>query len=133
MSLLKNDGTRGFTLLEVMAAIAMIAVVLVAVYRLQIQTLTMSESMRFYTTAPLLAKSRADAVGLLPDTIGFSDSGNFGEMFPGYAWRVDLESVESEYLGEWAENLTRIDVTVSLNDETFVYRLRTYRHLPEKE
>ena len=115
-----------------MAAIAIIAVVLVAVYRLHFQTLSMSESMRFYTTAPLLAKSKADAVGLLPESSGLSDSGDFGEMFSGYRWQVTLEPVESEYLGEWAENLTRINVTVSLNDEEFVYRMRTYRLLPDK-
>lgn len=115
-----------------MAAIAMIAVVLVAVYRLHLQTLSMSESMRFYTTAPLLAKSRADAIGLLPESTALSDSGDFGELFPGYTWEVNLQPVESEYLGEWAENLARIDVTVSTEEAGYVYRIRTYRLLPDK-
>ncbi|MCU0593194.1 MAG: prepilin-type N-terminal cleavage/methylation domain-containing protein, partial [Desulfobacterales bacterium] len=46
---------QGFTLLEVMVALGIMAIVLVSVYRLHSQTLAMSVESRFYTQAPLLA------------------------------------------------------------------------------
>ena len=48
----------GFTLLEVMVAMAIMAIVLVSVYRMHSQTLTMNSASRFYTLAPLLAQSK---------------------------------------------------------------------------
>ena len=44
------------------------------------------------------------------------DSGDFGDKFPGYGWSVSTEDVSSETLGEAAEDLKRIDVTVTLNE-----------------
>ena len=49
---------RGFTLLEVMAALAIIAIVLVSVYKLHAQTISMNQAARFYVTASLLAQSK---------------------------------------------------------------------------
>ena len=54
------------------------------------------------------------------------DSGEFGEEYPGYSWRISVTDVESEVLEETANDLKRIDVSVSYNDED-AYLLRTYR------
>ena len=43
----------GFTLLEVMIALAVMSIVLVSVYRMHSQSLTMNTAARFYTLAPL--------------------------------------------------------------------------------
>ena len=46
----------GFTLLEVLVAVAVTAIALLAVYRLQAQTIDLNYSIRFYAAAPLLAQ-----------------------------------------------------------------------------
>ena len=123
----RSDRASGFTLLEVMVAVAVMSIVLVSVYRMHSQSLTMNTAARFYTQAPLLAQNKMAAIETL-STGGFSeDSGDFGEQFPGYSWKVSEKDVASEVLGTVAEDLKQIDVTVSYNDDQFSYSLRTYR------
>ena len=122
---------RGFTLLEVMVAVSIMAIVLTAVYRLHSQTISMSGSARFYTNAPLLAQRTMSELETKPDEFQGNSSGDYGEEFPGYTWNVQVEDVESEELGEAAEDLKRIDVSVTLNDGEFNYSFRTYRLMPE--
>lgn len=122
---------RGFTLIEVIAAMAIMAIVLLAVYRLHAQTISMSGAARFYTIAPLLAQTRLATFDTEPDSRD-SGTGDFGTDYPGYAWQVTVEDTTSEYLGEIAENLKKIDIVISLNENESTYRLRTYRLLPDK-
>lgn len=117
----------GFTLLEVMVALAVMSIVLVSVYRMHSQSLTMNTAARFYTQAPLLAQSKMAAFEILSEKGFPEDSGDFGEQFPGYSWKVSQKDVTSEVLGTVAEDLKQIDVTVSYNDGQFSYNLRTYR------
>ena len=117
----------GFTLLEVMIALAVMSIVLVSVYRMHSQSLTMNTAARFYTLAPLLAQNKiAELEALSSD--GFpNDSGDFGEQYPGYSWQTSITDVSSEVLGEVANDLKRIDITVSYNDNQFSHSIRTYR------
>ena len=117
----------GFTLLEVMVAMAIMAIVLVSVYRMHSQTLTMNTANRFYTQAPLLAQSKMAQLESGGTEIIAGDSGDFGEEFPGYRWNVTVEDVSSEALGEVASDLKRIDLSVSYNDNEYRYNVRTYR------
>jgi general secretion pathway protein I len=123
--------TLGFTLLEVMVAMAVLAIVLVSVYRMHSQTLTMNTAARFYTQAPLLAQKKMAEVTTAPSSIFTSDSGDFGENYPGYSWEVSATDVLSEVLGEVANDLKRIDVTVSYVNNQFSFSLTTYRFLRE--
>jgi general secretion pathway protein I len=117
----------GFTLLEVMVALAVMSIVLVSVYRMHSQSLTMNTAARFYILAPLLAQNRLAELETISSE-GFSDnSGDFGEQYPGYSWRSSVTDVSSEVLGEAANDLKRIDLTVSYNEGQFSYNLRTYR------
>jgi general secretion pathway protein I len=117
----------GFTLLEIMVALSIIAIVLVSVYKMQAQTISMSLAARFYATAPLLAQSKMteQETKSLEDLT--SDSGNFDDDFPGYSWSMAVDDVESEALGTTAKDLKKIDVTIFLNNDKFTYSLRTYR------
>ena len=121
----------GFTLLEVMVAMAIMAIVLVSVYRMHSQTLTMNTAARFYTQAPMLAQSKlaqleGDSSGLVA-----GDSGDFGDKFPGYTWSLSTDEVSSEALGEIGADLKRIDIKVSFNSDEYVYDVRTYRFIRE--
>ncbi|MBT8350717.1 MAG: prepilin-type N-terminal cleavage/methylation domain-containing protein [Deltaproteobacteria bacterium] len=117
----------GFTLLEIMVAISIIAIVLVTVYRMHAQTISMNVISRFNTVAPVLAKqiltqNETKTLDELAD-----DSGDFGKEFTDYKWQVSVKEVESEALGEIAKDLKQIEVTVSLNEDEDVYTLRSYR------
>ena len=118
----------GFTLLEVMVSVSLMAVVLVAVMNLYMQTTRMANTARFYSIAPQLAQKALTGIemtGLASRKEGFS--GDFGDSFPGFTWTVSVDSPAPESLGTAFENLKQIDITVVLNENEFSYRLRTYR------
>ena len=121
----------GFTLLEVMVAMAIMAIVLVSVYRMHSQTLTMNTAARFYTQAPMLAQGKLAQLEAASSGEIAGDSGDFGDKFPGYTWNITTDEVSSEALGEIAADLKRIDMTVSFNRDEYVYNVRTYRFLRE--
>lgn len=119
--------SSGFTLLEVMVALAVMSIVLVSVYRMHSQSLTMNTAARFYTLAPMLAQGKMAELEVLSSSAFPENSGDFGEQFPGYSWKAAVADVSSEILGEMAEDLKRVDIRVSLNENQWVYSLRTYR------
>lgn len=91
---MKGKPAKGFTLLEVLVSLAVIAIVLVSIIRLQGQTIAMNESVRFYSVAPLLARSKMTEVRLAPRSFIGGDSGEFGEEFTGYAWETGVTEKE---------------------------------------
>ena len=119
--------SSGFTLLEVMVALAVMSIVLVSVYRMHSQSLTMNTAARFYTLAPMLAQGKMVELEVLSSSAFPENSGDFGEQFPGYSWKAAVADVSSEILGEMAEDLKQVDIRVSLNENQWVYSLRTYR------
>jgi general secretion pathway protein I len=121
----------GFTLLEVMVAMAIMAIVLVSVYRMHTQTLTMNSAARFYTQAPMLAQSKLAQLEAEPSSIITGDSGDFGDKFPGYSWSITTDEISSEVLGEIGADLKRIDMMVSFNTDEYTYNVRIYRFLRE--
>ena len=114
-----------------MVAMAIMAIVLVSVYRMHSQTLTMNTAARFYTQAPMLAQSKLAELEVDSLGIAAGDSGDFGEKFPGYTWRISTDDVLSEALGEIAAEMKRIDMTVVFNNDEYIYNVRTYRLLRE--
>ncbi len=125
--LLKNDGAAaGFTLLEVMVALAIIAIVLVSVLRMQGQTISMHEAFRFYTIAPELAMSKMADIRLDPDAAELAASGDFGEEFSGYKWKVATEELNLLTDEDREMTLQRVDVTVTYMEDAYAYTVREY-------
>jgi general secretion pathway protein I len=115
---------EGFTLLEVMIAMAILAIALVAVFQSQSQSVSMAGRTRFLTTASLLAQGKmAELEAADPGEIS-SSSGSFGEDFPDYLWRVRLTDTAFRYL-------KKIDVIVTNNRLTAnnAYQLELYRFI----
>lgn len=127
----KNKPDSGFTLLEIMVAISIIAIALIAVYRLYAQTLSMNQYQIFNTQAPMLAQKKMAELFNLSSNELVDDGGGFGDDFEGYTWKTAVESVSSEMLGDMAEDLKRIDLTISFNSDERTYRLRAYRFVED--
>jgi len=119
---------RGFTLLEVMVALCIMAIVLMSVYRLQSQAIAMSMESRFYTQAPLLARTALTRFEEAIDRQMATSQGDFGREYPGYQWKITVEDTASAALGpEISKDMKRIDVQVTLNNGEYTYGFRTYR------
>ena len=120
----------GFTLLEVMIAVAVIAIVLVAVFGSQSQSLTLAHEAKFNTAAALLAQRKMAEVEIGNSLDLSSSSGDFGEDFPEYQWELNVSEVPLPGTGE-VEYLKQVDLTVGWGDQNqFQYELRLYRFVP---
>ena len=113
-----------------MVALCILAIVLLSVYRLHSQTISMSIESRFYTQAPLLARSALTRWEEARKPEMISDQGDFGKEFPGYQWKISVADAPSPALGaQFARDMQRIDVRVTLNNGEYSYEFRTYRFI----
>lgn len=99
---------KGFTLLEVMIAMAILATVLVTVFHSQSQSIAMANESRAMTTLALLAQSRMAEVEGQQNLSTGQTSGKFGDDFPDYSWTVGI----TQPPGPGSSYLRKIEVTV---------------------
>ena len=125
--------SRGFTLLEVMIAVAIIAIALMAVLGSQSQGLSLAGESRFNRTAALLAQGKMAEIEVVKDQRDLnSDSGDFGDEFPGYTWQLSVHEVLFGGAEMISDRLKQIELEVSWgSDELYQYRLRLYRFFPK--
>jgi len=94
----KKTRAQGFTLLEVLVAVAILAIAMVAILKANVQSLDMLTKSRETSTASLLAASKLaeiEAAGVVNWT---ELRGDFGEDYPDYTWEVETSSTEVEGL-----------------------------------
>ena len=99
---------QGFTLLEVMIAMAILATVLVTVFHSQSQSIAMANESRAMTSLALLAQSRMAEVEGQQNLSTGQTSGKFGDDFPDYSWTVGI----TQPPGPGSSYLRKIEVTV---------------------
>ena len=128
----KFQAPPGFTLLEVMIAVAIIAIAFMAVLGSQSQGLSLSGESRFNRTAALLAQGKIAEIEAVKDQGDLnSDSGDFGDEFPGYTWQLSVNEVLFDGAENISNRLKQIDLEVFWGaDELYQYRLRLYRFFP---
>jgi general secretion pathway protein I len=86
----------GFTLLEVMIALAIIAIALVAALGSQSQSVSLANEAKFTTTVTLLAQRKIAELEAKDPKDLISDGGDFGEDFPGYRWESVITDLAME-------------------------------------
>jgi general secretion pathway protein I len=130
--LAKANKYCGFTLLEVMVAMAIIAIALTAVLGSQSQSVSLASEAKFYTTAAFLAQGKMAEIRLKnPDDLT-SDSGDFGEDFPGYLWQVTLNSVNLDNMEDITDRFAQVDLEISWGEDgLYKYRLRELLFVPK--
>jgi len=80
-----------------MVAIAILAITLSALFGSQAQSVSLAAEAQFNIHAALLAKAKLAEYqsGVIPLE---NDDGDFGEEFPGYSWKVEVQDAEIEAL-----------------------------------
>lgn len=123
----KSD-SRGFTLLEVIIAIAILAIALTSLFGSQSQSLSLAIEARFNVTASFLAQEIiAEYEASLREFV--DDEGDFGENFPGFTWRVEVSNADLadlEGLGELQPPLERVELTINWEGNPFATTLTYY-------
>ncbi len=91
-----TDSDRGFSLLEMMVSIFILALVLISIFKMQSGTIRLSASGNFYSTSSHLARQKLTDLTRKLRENSFEDhaSGDFGENFSDYRWRCIIEIPE---------------------------------------
>ena len=138
----KSVSKNGFTLLEVMMAIAIIGIALTALIGSQARSVSMANEAKFKTMAALLAQGKMAEIESGDFENLQSDQGDFGEDFPDFYWEITVSRValdafepmlgaglESEV--KLADYLKQVDLAVFWGEQgKFQYLLRFYTFLP---
>ncbi len=121
-------GTPGFTLLEVMIAVALIAIGFVTLFGSQSRSLSRVTEAKFNNIAPILASTKLAEMesGILSMA---DNQGDFGVDFPDYTWRLDVEDVDlpnKQLPAGITTKLQRVSLAVSWGEIKFLYTLTSY-------
>jgi len=108
---MSNSGEEngGFTLLEVLIAIAILGVSMVVILQSQLLSVSLVDRTLKDTKAVLLAERRMAEIEAGENYVAGEDAGEF-EDFPGYSWSTTANKVDAA--GEAAGRLLRVSVKV---------------------
>jgi general secretion pathway protein I len=118
----------GFTLLEVMVAVAIIAIAFVSLLSSQSQSISVATLSRFETTASMLAGQKLALLQVARFEEVTSAEGDFEEEFSDFHWQTEVAELSADESGisGSGEMLKVVDLTVSRGDDAaMVYRIRT--------
>ena len=124
-----NITNKGFTLLEVMIAVALIAIALTTLLGSQSQSVSFANSAKFETMAALLAQSKMSEITVQEPNELTNDSGDFSDDYPGYAWEVNVSDIVIPGMDNISDYLKQVDLTVTWG--VFSYNVRLYHYVAE--
>ncbi|MBS0012982.1 MAG: hypothetical protein KFF46_03340, partial [Desulfobacterales bacterium] len=86
-------------------------------------TISMNETVRFYSMAPFLAQARAAQIRMEPGSFMGEDSGDFGPDFPGYTWQSRVRSREISMEEDGEIDFLQVGITVRHSAWGLVYAI----------
>jgi prepilin-type N-terminal cleavage/methylation domain-containing protein len=108
----RRDESEGFTLLEIVIALGLIAIALLAVFRLQAQNLDIQSEAQFMTIAKCLIQDRISQIECRETLVEGKSSGEVGEDFPDFTYEEEISAIPEE------ENVFKVRVGIILEKET---------------
>lgn len=126
--------SKGFTLLEIMVSISIIALVFVSLLRMQTSVIQLASTTRFTIVAPILARQLLSQID--QDLENWSQAqGDFGENYPRIQWTCKIFEAMSEPLEVISkanqENFKKIEITLTGTSGQTPYTLTTWRVILE--
>ncbi len=124
----KQSMTAGFTLLEVMVAVAVIAISFVTLLGAQSQSVVIATTARFNVKASFLAQLKLTEINMIDYNELTSEEGDFGEEFAGFLWSVDVAELTEDDVGIKGANemLKQVDLTVhQAEDKAMTYSVHS--------
>lgn len=119
----RRDG--GFTLLEIVICLGLIAVALIAVFHLQAQNLDLQSEAQFMTIAKCLIQDRLTRITCREILSEGTVTGEMGEDFPDFTYQEEISRMPE------VENLYKVKLGIILGGEksskdlwleTFIYK-----------
>ena len=102
----KKTRAQGFTLLEVLVAVAILAIAMVAILKANVQSLDTLTRSRETSMASLLAASKLAEVEAAGVANWSELQGDFAEYYSDYSWEVETASTEVAFaLGVFGRSL----------------------------
>lgn len=120
--------SAGFTLLEIMVAVAIIAISFVSLLGSQSQSISIAAISRFEITASMLARQKLSEIQTADFKESSSAEGDFEDDFVDFHWQTEVSELTEDETGITGagEMLKVVDLTVSRGiDENMVYRVRS--------
>lgn len=118
----------GFTLLEVMVAVAIIAMTFVSLLGSQSQSISIAGISRFETSAAMLAREKLTELQLDGFDELSSGSGQFEDEFADYSWQIEVRELNEDASGiadtEGMLKLVSLEVRRG-EDANQVFRIRS--------
>lgn len=118
----------GFTLLEVMVAVAILAITLTVIYGSQSQSISLAVEAKFNTRAAFLLKQKL--AELESGNIELrNDDGNFGDEYPGFRWKIEVDEVlfdPQDFVVDPERPLKRVIFEVYWEDSPYVHTVDYY-------
>lgn len=125
-----TDTQGGFTFLEVMVAVAILAIAFVTLIGSQSQSVSVAGESRFKVTAALLAQQKLAELESMDFDELTGGSDDFGDEYAGYQWRAEVTELGGDALGiEKGDDLLKaVDLTVSQGESrTYTVRVLVMR------
>jgi len=121
----RSEGTKeGFTLLEVMIAVAILSLVAVAFLGAQASSIRLVDESVQISMATLLAKERMAEL----ESRGFpepgSNSGTFGDAFPSYRWEQTISTTDIPDIRKAVVRVLWMEGDLQRNMELTIYLAR---------
>ncbi|CAK8716131.1 Type II secretion system protein I [Candidatus Electrothrix laxa] len=96
---LKKSLQTGFTLLEVMVAVAIIAMSFVSLLGSQSQSISIAGISRFETIAAMLAQEKLTELHLAGFEQASDSTGQFEDEFADYSWQTKVSELSEDEIG----------------------------------
>ena len=124
-----HPGQGGFTLLEALIAVAILAIGLVSVFISQSGSLSLATEAQFNTIAPKLAQSKLSELRGEGGNFLLGDSGEFSDEYSGYRWELEIEEASFDFLEvleQLEAKLVKVQLSVTLEASPFKHVLIYY-------